>query len=649
MKINSVNQITFGRAFTTKEKTAYKKLLSDCKKELGLKDTTAITFDFNIPSEDGKNTAIGSTWSNSMHSFIPFLKDMMGVTSIQVQPQGKISRGNTSPYSGTSFALGSHIISLDKLTQKEYGALLSEETVKQIDENYPKDKVTREYRTDYDYVIGKNGIQEKTLREAFDNFQKGLMENKLEVLKLNKEFQKFKKENAKWLKYESEFALLSKHYGTENFLSWNIPDRFLNKGGMKESYYHYNRINELKSIYGDDFEYDAFVQFIADKQQKETHKFLDKQGVRVYGDCQIGFSKSEIWGNIDAFKLNQYYGCPDFNFEETNCMQAWGLSALNYDKLVDYSSGEKQLGASGKLLLEKYKKFFERYDGVRIDAAWQYITPFVYEEKNGEYKQIPTDKVDKEIFFEILEKAQEEVSKKKDKNIMLELVGLGVEEGRRVTFNKFPHIYTTAYAEYDENPTAFLKKGYKPDMFYIGVSSHDNETLINQAKNEGKRKLHLADMKKNFPALQDSFIGDFNIDREYQSEFLAKKVEGNYRTVKMAELFTAPNQFFTLPDMFGMSERINTSGVCNDDNWTVRLPKDYEGFYHSQLIKGFGLNIPKTFRTALIMANKQGKKVQKLMNKCLEASRILTQDGPLTEVEANKAKELGALKETFEY
>ena len=642
MRINPANQINFGRAFTTKEKTAYKKLISDCRKELGLKDTTVITFDFNIPSEDGKNTGIGSTWSNSMNTFIPFLKDMAGITSIQMQPQGKITNGNRSPYSGTSFALGSHIISLDKLVQSDYGALLSEDRIKKIDEQYPNDKNVREYKTDYGYVLGEKGIQEIALREAFDNFQVGLKSKKPEVEKLNKEFQKFKKENRKWLQAESEFALLSKHYGTENFLTWNIPDRFLNKGGMNESYYHYNRINELKTLYGDDFEYDAFVQFIADKQQKETHKFLDKQGVKVYGDCQIGFSQSEIWGNIDAFKPNQYYGCPDDNFKETNCMQTWGLSALNYDKLLD---DDKNLGPAGKLLLEKFKKFFERYDGVRVDAAWQYITPFVYAEKNGEYTKVETLHENRKVFFDILNQAQKEVSGKQDKNIMLELVGLGVEEGRKETFNKYPHLYTTAYAEYDENPKAFLRKGYKPDMFYVGVSSHDNETLINQAKDKSKRKIHITDIKNHFPALNKTNIGRVNVDKDYLSETLSRMSEQNYRAAKLSELFTVPNQFITLSDMFGMSERINTSGVCNDDNWTVRLPKDYEKFYHSQLSKGFGLNLPQILKTALIMTEKQGKNVEKLIKKCSEASKILMQEGPKTEEEANKTN----FENTFKY
>lgn len=670
MRVNLANQINFGRALTTKEKSDYKKLIEDCKKELGIKDTTAIAFDFNIPAEDGKNTAIGSTWSGSMQQFVPFLKDMTGITSIQLQPQGKISTGNTSPYSGTNFSYGEHIIALDKLTQKEYGSLLLEEYIKQLDDDYPKDKTIREYKTDYGYVLGENGVQEKALRKAFETFQDGIENKKSEILKLNKEFEKFKKENEEWLKVESEFALFVKHYGTDDFSQWEFEDRTLYGNGnyWKEIGYHDKRIDELKAMYGDDFEYEAFVQFLADKQQKESKKYLNSQAIKLYGDCLIGFSQSEMWGNLQAFKEGQYYGGPDPNCTETNGVQTWNLPAINYNKLTTDRNDQlrhltyavtplhllpkkipNELGSAGKLLLEKYKKFFERYDGVRVDAAWQFITPFIYENKDGKIKQVEIKNEDKDVFFEILDRAQEEVSKKKDKNIMLELVGLSADESRKATLNKYPHLYTTAYAEYDENPTAFIKKGYQPDMFYVGVGCHDNDSLINQSKDEYKRKIHMADLKKHFPALNGALIGSLNVDKDFRVKDFKNMSESNYRTVKLAELFTVPKQFFTLPDMFGMSERINISGKCSDDNWTVRLPKDFERFYFSQLSKGFGLNMPKVLRTAMLMKELNNKKAEELIKKCDEASSILIKDGPMTEQEANLAKETGLLKETFSY
>lgn len=75
MNINPINcQVNFGRAFTKQETIAYSNLLKDARDELNLQDTSAIIFDFNIPSEEGKNTAIGSTWSDKTLPFIRFIK-----------------------------------------------------------------------------------------------------------------------------------------------------------------------------------------------------------------------------------------------------------------------------------------------------------------------------------------------------------------------------------------------------------------------------------------------------------------------------------------------------------------------------------------------------------------------------------------------
>ena len=145
MKINSAayNNYNFGRAFTTQEKKAYSTLLADARKELEIKDTSAIVFDFNVPSKVGEDTAIGTTWSDAMKGFISFVKDMTGITSIQLQPQGKIEKGNRSPYSGTTFAYGSHIIDLSKLSQPEYGSILPKKLVQDLDKNYKNTTLNR--------------------------------------------------------------------------------------------------------------------------------------------------------------------------------------------------------------------------------------------------------------------------------------------------------------------------------------------------------------------------------------------------------------------------------------------------------------------------------------------------------------------------
>lgn len=623
MKINSAvySNYNFGRAFTTQEQKAYSALLSDARKELEIKDTSAIVFDFNVPSKVGEDTAIGTTWSDAMKDFISFVKDMTGITSIQLQPQGKIEMGNRSPYSGTTFAYGEHIIDLSKLTTEEYGFILPKKVVTDLDKNYPADKKQRSYRTNYEYVIP---AQEKALKIAFENFKNSNLQD---------EFASFKDRNDKWLERESLFTALTKHYGTSDYKKWDKIDANLFDEEVPETL-RQKRIEQIKSQYSEEIEYENFIQFIADKQQRESHEFLNEENIKLYGDCLIGFSQSEMWAHKDCFRENLYYGGPDPNCPETNGIQTWGLPALDYTKLGECSEdGDlSKLGSTGKLLYDKYEEFFNRYDGIRVDAAWQFVTPFVYQAVNGKYNEVQLPEINMTIFNIIKAAAK---GKATPDNIMLELVGMSAGKSREMTLNKYPHLYTTAYAEYDENPKKFMEKGYERDNFYVGVGCHDNDSLVNMAKDDRKRTLHSDDMLVNYGTSQSDF--SFANSDKYE----------NFRNAKFAEIFSTAKQFFTLTDMFGMSQRINISGKTSPDNWAVRIPSDYERFYHSQLSNGYGLNTPKALAGGLLM-NGYGKNYP-LVKKLNEAAEILRSSGPMTEQEANEAEKQGKLTKKFEY
>lgn len=615
----SYNNYNFGRAFTTQEKKAYASLLKDARDVLDIKDTSAIVFDFNVPSEKEKNPAIGTTWSDSMNGFISFVKDMTGITSIQLQPQGKIVEGNKSPYSGTTFSYGSHIIDLQKLTTIEYGELLPKKYVENLDKQYSSDKNQREYRTDYNFVFPEF---EKALKKAFSNFDVK-----------NPEFLQFKEDNNNWLEKEVLFVALSKHYGTEDYRRWNKLDADLFDSKIPDEDRN-SRINEIRNKYSKDVQFEEFIQFIADKQQKESHQTLNDRNIKIYGDCLIGFSQSEMWANKDCFRENLYYGGPDPNCPETNGIQTWGLPALDYTKLGECTENgdTSKLGPTGKLLFDKYEQFFKRYDGIRVDAAWQFVTPFVYEAINKSYNQVQLPEINMTIFNIIKASAKGRAT---SDNIMLELVGMSAGKSREMTLNKYPHLYTTAYAEYDENPKKFMEKGYGRDNFYVGVGCHDNDSLVNLARDDYKRETHSRDIQRNYGTPQSAFA--FKNSDKYE----------NFRNSKFAEIFSTAKQFFTLPDMFGMSQRINISGKKSPDNWAVRIPSDYERFYHSQLSNGYGLNMPKALAGAMLMNGFSSQ--NPLVKKCNEAAEILRSNGPMTEKEANEAEKQGTLTKRFEY
>lgn len=645
---NNFTYTNFGRAFTTQEKKAYVELLKDSKRELNIQDTSAIIFDFNVPSEQGYNTGIGTTFSESMNNFVSFLKTMLGITSVQVQPQGQISKGNLSPYSGTNYAYGTHIIDLKKLTTDEYANILSLPDIEiEIDKN---DDIS-ENLTEYEKVLGSenaDGIQEKLLKVAFSNFKEKLCSEDNLAVNLNDELQVFIQKNYDWLQKNALFAALSKYYQTDDINKWNDLDKNLYSSSTSEEC-RQQRIIELEAEFKDVIDYENFKQFIADKQQKESRKNLNEQGIKLYGDCLIGFSQSEMWANRSCFRENLYYGGPDPNCPETNGIQTWGLPALDYTKLGECSeNGDiSKLGEVGKFLYDKYFTFFERYDGIRMDAAWQFVTPFIYQAINGNYEEFKLPEINFTIFNIMKAAAKDALGDKFDEqnpdNIMLELVGMSADKSRAMTINMYPHLYTTAYAEYDETPKKFLEKGYQNGKFYVGVGCHDNDSLVNTAKDTNKRKLHLAGMKRDY----DLNLANFSyFDDEYQKQSEEEKAQEDFRNAKFAEIFTSSKQFFTMPDVFGMSERINISGKDSKKNWRIRIPANYEQFYFSQLSNGYGLNLPKVLANAMEMNHSSN---DKLIQKCNESAEILRQKGPVTEQTANNADELGLLDKKFEY
>ena len=645
MKISKTSYAAnFGRAFTAREKEDWKKLRAYAGEVLGIQDTSAVVFDFNMPSKKGYNTGTGTTFSDKAAEFAGFTQDMTGITSIQTGPQGKVQKGNVQPYSGTSFAIGAQVIDPVQLTKSEYLGMLQDEEVRDADRNYKGDKIKREYRADWDYALADGNEDGSLLHNAYMNYIFGMTIYDDEYCRFDIKFNKFKEENKDWLEKETAFTILSRIYGTDDFNEWPPEYRDLYSEYTSEEERR-AALKQLRKENKNDFQYEDYKQYIAYLQQKEAKAKFNSMGIKLNGDCILGFSKSEIWGNKDCFSEYQYYGGPDNNMPEG--IQMWGLQALDYSRLGDCSGDASGLDIAGKLLYDKFCTFFKRYDGIRVDAAWQFISPFIYEETISGVQEAPMPSLGRDI-LNILNMAAEDVQKEKfdsmhPDNIMLELVGMSADEARELTMNEYPHLYSTSYAEYDETPAQFMKKGYQNGSFYIGIGNHDNDSLVNLADNCEKRRLHTEGMKRDY-GIDTSALG-FKC-REYSELSNEQKERENFRNAKFAEIFTSAKQFFTLPDMFGMSERINISGVQHPDNWTVRIPENYEEFYYSQLSKGFGLNMPKALEGALKMLHIKNPQLEA---KLAEAAEILRQSGPLTEKEADEADKKGLLQSKFSF
>lgn len=612
MKISALN-LNFGNAFTTKQKKAYACDLKAAREVLGTDKTSATVFDFSVPYAK-YNTGIGTTFSNEGVKLGKSLKELDGINVIQMGPQGDISNLVRSPYSGTCFSLGRQLIDLEKLEQDDYGNLL---TKKDFKAPFFHREVSEEY-VDYENIFSPDG-QDAILKTAYSRFR-----DLDKTSPLKKEFENFKKENTYWLERDALFEAAAIENGTRDIREWSDRDQniFSTTQGDRE------RISQLKQVCDDEgnnvVDYEEFVQFIADKQQKEAKAAYNKQGQEIYGDSPIGVSQKDFWAHKSAFSKTYEFGCDIGN----NNYSCW-TPAIDFDKLD---------GEAGEFLFQKFNLNFKRYDGLRIDAAWQYINPLLCEPRKNpdgseifdasknklgnKLKEQPKVKDDgKYILNNIILKAADKNGVSHDK-ILLELLGgnsndsLDAVKGSGTTL-----IHITRYASPTWGRVKFYEskgdgsnkyQNMKPGDYIIGPGTHDDYSLIEQAEKSKDRIPYLS---------QDLKINPNEIEN---AENLSQAI--------IAELYTTNNQFITLPDILGSDRRINTPNT-SDGNWEYRAKKDYEKERYENLSRGKGVNTPDVIAKALKAKNGP----QYLIDKMHYYADILRRnDGPMTTKEADK-------------
>ena len=290
--------------------------------------------------------------------------------------------------------------------------------------------------------------------------------------------------------------------------------------------------------------------------------------------------------------------------------------------------------------MSKFDLFFKRYDGVRIDAAWQLINPLICEPltENGNPvfdhagnklgklidMQPQIKNGGKEIIENIVMNAADKNGVKRDK-VLLELLGgnsydsLDAVKGLGGTLIHISRYGNEGWGrvKYYESHGSNKYQNMAPEDYIMGPGTHDDPSLIEQVEDWQNRE-----NKANY------LSRDLGIDRNY----LLHSPENTAAAV-YGEMFTTNNQFATLPDILGSRRKINTPNTT-DGNWSYRAPQNYEKEYFTNLSKNKGLNTPDAMAKAL--QAKSGNYHQGLIDILYKFANILLSDGPMTNEEADK-------------
>lgn len=571
------------------------KLIQEALKVLGKDNFALIIHGGSFPANPNEDTGFGTYNSEAGHKLISYSSGIFN--ALQLGPAGKTKSSDASPYCGTIFSGNPLFIDLKKLTEKEWDNILSEDTYERLISNNPRQNSGR---TAYSYI---HKAHNEALKEAWINFKPTKF--------MKKEFEKFKKENRFWLDNDSLYEALSIENGNDYWYIWkNETDKnLLNPKSEDEKKIYDKRIEEIRNRYEDEIEFYKFCQFVLEIQNETTKKFALKNGIKMIADRQVAFSDRDAWAYQSLFMPGWYLGCPPDYFSKDG--QAWGFPVMDPDKMF---KKDGSLGEGGILMKNLYKKMFKEFPGgVRIDHIVGLIDPWVYKAgkkpmasqgagrlySSPEHPELSRYAIarNEDLDWSLEPDKERRVKTLSDEQIRLYgrliekiVIGAAKECGLDKNAIVCEDLGTLT------NPVAAVMAKYElqgmrltqfvipekadhpyrckniPENVWTMVGTHDNNPISFWAEsmiNTHEGYLHARNLVEDLFSEadnKDDIIVRLTQDKEY------------LKFVKIVELFASKarniQMFFT--DYFQIDETYNTPGTSGDQNWSLRLPNNFE-------------------------------------------------------------------------
>lgn len=605
-------------------------------KWLGIKRFTLAIHDQSFPSCADEETGYGSLYTRGASDFLDFIKDL-GFDTIQLGPQGKISRSNISPYNSAIFSKNPLFLSLWRLGKNCPFLLDNCQFFEKNDKNHYSDFSGNVYSADIEKAWN---ITEQAVSVLYDNFLKN-GETEPEFLEKFNEFRLKNKERfPNWLKHDTIFEILSLQYGTDDWTKWNGPNNsFLDSNLFCRNNFGNNnvqrRISTLFENNREKAEKYALVQFLLACQHKETRTEIKNRGLRIYGDMQIGYSNMDIWSLRDLFLKGYYLGAPPSRTNPAG--QPWGYPVL--EPALYYHKGT--IGLSLALINERVKKMFSEFDGLRIDHPHGLVCPWVYKKSDRDQyhsvqngarlfsspcslghpclakysivspRQLSCDSdckpyddnritslTDEQtdryaVIIDIILETAKNVGVTKDDILCEVLSTLPYPLGQVMRARGLGRFCVTQKAD-PFNPDDVYRRENTSPQDWIMAGNHDTKPLFLVADERMGTEWYSARCGILAQELKNG-----NERGEYYSILVKNSRE--FRDAMVAELFLGPaqNVMIFFPDLLGMMEIYNRPGVTDKKNWTLRVPRNFREFYEKQVKSGNAPKLGKCLAMAL--------------------------------------------------
>lgn len=611
-------------------------IISRALKILGIRNLLCGIHDPAFPSRPDEDIGRGSPYSQGAADFLRFITDL-GFTGIQLGPQGITTPTNPSPYDGSLFSRNPLSLSLARLYNRYNITPALPDTA-----NMPGARSFSATRVDRG-LAGR--IIEQSLAGLFREFRQepGSRQNCVSPLHQDS-YRQFRSRHASWLHRDALYELLRHHYQGKNWQYWNnaetaAVDRALPAPPAGLARRVSLREKDLCRRYGREMENYYLVQYLIHEQHLEFKQQVNRLGLKLFGDLQIGFSGRDAW-RAQSFLLAEYVmGAPPSRTNPDG--QPWNYPILDPDKYFRKEKDNiRQPGPALLFLQQRLAKMCREYDGLRIDHPHGLVCPWVY--RKGQPDPIGAVQQGARLFaspalddhpslgrFAIPRPDQLDPGKPRYDNnwvislepvqvrrygVLFEVImqtaqdnGCGIYDIACEILSTQPYpikrvmeLYglgrfrITQKADLDNPADVYRGENAAPED-WIMLGNHDTPSIWQMT--EKWQAAGLAEQQAAYLA------GRLNIPRAERPQWIRRTAAepGELARAKCADLLVGParNIMIYFTDLLGIPEQYNSPGSTGEENWSMRIDPDFRDRYSAMARQNLALNIPGVLALAL--------------------------------------------------
>lgn len=588
---------------------------------LGVERLVLGIHDQMLPASAGEDLGRGAPLSPAAQRFFAFGR-ALGFNALQLGPQGETSRSNPSPYDSAAFARDPAALSLAALARPEFGELLRPEEVAAA-------------------ALSSSQGDRTSHADAYDKSRaligKALQRLGSEPTAARRELALrhacFAEANEAWLDRDGLFAALSREHGSDDPRAWPALDAALWDPAPGQEVAASTRRRALREQHATLLEAHSFTQFLCHGQHADLLSMLAEAGVTVFGDLQIGLSLRDRWAFRSHFLKDLVMGAPPSR--TTPVGQPWGYPVLDPRQVNQRFAGPNPPGLGFVRL--RLDKALREYDGLRIDHPHGWVCPWVYREGTSDPVAAVNDgrrlfesPDDPELAdFAIARPAQ----LRRDRPLFDDGWVSDLDEAQVAAYGELSDVLLDC-ADRAGRPRALLlwellstqpyplervlqrqglgrcrvtqkvRLGDPADAYrselakpqdWMMVGNHDTQPIWTVVR----RWLETAQSQQRAAYMAERLCPDPS-RRERLATVLAAE-PALLAQAQFADLFAskARQVLIFVSDLLGETRSYNVPGVVHPDNWTLRVPADFEGLYAARAAKAEALDMPLCLVLAL--------------------------------------------------